>query len=282
MKNRIHFLNTGHSDCIILESNGHFAMIDAGEDNDYPESKPNLKLKGYEDLVCEYLDKHCSMDGQIELDFVLGTHAHSDHIGGFDTVILKDNVTVKKAYLKPYHAEGINTYERTRWDNQEVYDQMKNALVSKSIPIIESFDGHSFKMGEFKITFFNGAYKKSAIKYGENVNSVVTLVECNGFKILLAGDMNYKNGGERKIAKQVGKVDILKVGHHGYTGSTSLIWAKTLKPEYSIVCNWGKRIYPDVKFKLKYIAKSKILCTADTNGIVLEINDRVSFNFNTM
>lgn len=111
-----------------------------GWDNDYPENKPNLKLKGYEDIVYDYLDNNCSTGGQIVLDFVLGTHAHSDHIGGFDTVILKDNVTVKRAFLKPYHAEGINTYERTRWDNQEVYDQMKGALDSKSIPITESFD----------------------------------------------------------------------------------------------------------------------------------------------
>ena len=32
----IYFLNTSSSDAIILQSNGHYAMIDAGEDNDYP------------------------------------------------------------------------------------------------------------------------------------------------------------------------------------------------------------------------------------------------------
>lgn len=41
MNNFIHFLNTGSSDCIIVESNGHFAMIDAGEDSDYPANKPH-------------------------------------------------------------------------------------------------------------------------------------------------------------------------------------------------------------------------------------------------
>lgn len=282
MSNKIHFLNTENSDCIILESNGHFAMIDAGEDNDYPANKPNLNLKGYEDLVCDYLDKNCSINGQITFDFVLATHAHSDHIGGFDTVINKSNVFVNKAYLKPYHAESINIYERTRWDNQEVYDQMKNALIKKKVPIVESFDGESLIMGDFKITFFNGTYHKTITKFGENVNSVVTLVECNGFKILLAGDMNYKNGGERKIAKQVGNIDVLKVGHHGYFGSTSLYWSRMLKPNFSVVCNFEKRIYPDVKFKLKHIAKSKILCTADMNGIVLNITDKLSFAKNIM
>ncbi len=51
MSSAIHFLNTGNSDCIILESDGHFAMIDAAEDNDYPADKPNLNLRGYEKEV---------------------------------------------------------------------------------------------------------------------------------------------------------------------------------------------------------------------------------------
>jgi beta-lactamase superfamily II metal-dependent hydrolase len=28
---RIHFLNTGNSDSILIESNGHFALVDSGE-----------------------------------------------------------------------------------------------------------------------------------------------------------------------------------------------------------------------------------------------------------
>ena len=34
MEGKIHFLNTGHSDCIILESCGKIAMIDSAEDTD--------------------------------------------------------------------------------------------------------------------------------------------------------------------------------------------------------------------------------------------------------
>ena len=51
MKSCIHFLNTGHSDCIILESNSHYAMIDAAEDTDFPPDKPWLNLKGYEQKI---------------------------------------------------------------------------------------------------------------------------------------------------------------------------------------------------------------------------------------
>ena len=125
MNNSIHFLNTGNSDCIILESNGHFAMIDAAEDTEYPPDKPHLKLKGYEEVVCGYLLKNCADENDVvTLDFILGTHCHSDHIGGFDTVINHPNIIVKKAFLKPYHEETIFIMERKRWDNKEVYMQM--------------------------------------------------------------------------------------------------------------------------------------------------------------
>lgn len=58
-KDRIHFLNTGSSDAILLESDGKFAMVDAGEDNDNPRGFKSLDLEGYEDRVLEYIKKSC-------------------------------------------------------------------------------------------------------------------------------------------------------------------------------------------------------------------------------
>ena len=105
----------------------------------------------------------------------------------------------------------------------------------------EDFDNFKMKLGEFDITFLNGTYKKPKFKFGENVNSVVTLIELNGLKALLAGDMNYKNGGEKLIADKVGKVDLLKVGHHGYIGSTS-------SQEYILMCALNLIIFQNLKF----------------------------------
>ncbi|WP_444243937.1 MBL fold metallo-hydrolase, partial [Eubacterium sp.] len=115
MSNAIHFLNTGAGDCIILESNNHFAMIDCAEDTEYPADKPHLKAKGYENEILDYLLKNCADEnGKVNLDFVLGTHAHSDHIGGFDTIISDARINVGKAYLKPYDDKDTFIYERVR------------------------------------------------------------------------------------------------------------------------------------------------------------------------
>lgn len=274
MSNFIHFLNTGSSDCIIIESNGHFAMVDAGEDSDYPANKPHLNYPGYEEEVCNYLLKNCaSPDGMVTLDFVVGTHAHSDHIGGFDTVINHPKIIVKKAYLKPYNEKDIFIYERLSWDNTEVYEQMKNALIENDVEIVENFDELKTMLGDFKVTFYNGKYKKRLVKYGENVNSVVTLLECNGFRSLLAGDLNNKDFDEHRLAGKIGKVDILKVGHHGYPFSSSRKWLKTLLPKYSVVCNFEKKIYPHIKRRLVDEIGTKLFCTADLNGVKFDFDN---------
>ena len=274
MSNFIHFLNTGSSDCIIVESNGHFAMVDAGEDSDYPANKPHLNYPGYEEEVCNYLLKNCaSSDGTVTLDFVVGTHAHSDHIGGFDTVINHPKINVKKAYLKPYNEKDIFIYESLSWDNTEVYEQMKNALIKNNVEIVEDFDELKTTFGDFMVTFYNGKYKKRLVKYGENVNSVVTLLECNGFRCLLAGDLNNKDFDEYRLAEKIGKIDILKVGHHGYPFSSSRKWLKTLSPKYSVVCNFEKKIYPHIKHRLVDEIGTKLFCTADLNGVKFDFDN---------
>ena len=279
---RIHFLNTGHSDCILLESDGHYALIDSGEDSEYPEDRPNLNMQGYEDVVVEYLLKHCAdKDGNVTLDFILGTHSHSDHIGGFDTIILHPQIKVIQAYLREYHADNVFIMERKRWDNQEVYDQMIDALKQTDTPLCQDFNNKFFKLGNFNITFMHGENKKHIVKFGENLNSVVTLVEKNGTKVLLAADMNHRLDDEKRIANIVGKVDLLKIGHHGYPGSNGIMYIKKILPKYAVVTNFKKFVYPHIKLIFKYISHSQLHSTADENGIIADINDNGNIVLNS-
>ena len=266
MEGKIHFLNTGHSDCIILESYGKIAMIDSAEDTDFPKDKPHLNLKGYEDVVVKYL--FSDENGNVNIEFVLGTHCHSDHIGGFDTVINHPNIFVKTAYLKHYNEQNICRFERVRWDNTEVYNQMLDAIKKNNVELVEEFDELKTVLGDFNIEFFNGKSRKRKIKFGENVNSVGTLVTIGKSRAFLAGDINYKAGDEKRIADKIGNVDLLKVGHHGYLYSTSFYWVKKLMPKIAIFCNEMKGVYPDVKYKLENISHSKLYATVDSNGII--------------
>lgn len=271
----IHFLSTGGSDCILLESDGHFALIDCAEDNDNPRNFSGLELTGYEDVVLKYLKEHAADEnGKVRLDFVLGTHAHSDHIGGFDTIISDPDIYVGMAYLKKYDGSNINNHEKDDWDNQEVYDQMVNALEKRNVPLVLNHDGSPFKFGNFTITLFNTEDNKPENKkLGENDQSYGVLVEKNGKKAFLSGDMDNITGDEKRLAPEIGDIDLLKVGHHGYHNSTSSVWLKTLKPEVCVVTNGKGGGNPGTIRRIARIAKAPMLVTGAENGVIAEFTD---------
>lgn len=66
----VHFIDVGQGDSILAESDGRFMLVDAGENDQADTVVSYLKGQGVETL-----------------DYVIGTHPHSDHIGGLDKVI---------------------------------------------------------------------------------------------------------------------------------------------------------------------------------------------------
>ena len=263
----IHFLNTGNSDAILLESCGHFAMVDGGEDTDNPRGFPALDLPGYEQRVLAYLKAHAADEsGKVHLDFIVGTHAHSDHIGGFDTILADPDVTCDRAYLKKYDSSRINDYEIREWDNQEVYDQMIAALRAKNVPVISNPDSKPFALGNFTITLFNTDDPVPTEKVGENDQSFGVLVEKNGTRVFLAGDIDDYTGDETRLAPAIGKVDLLKVGHHGYDGSSSPGFISTLSPRICVFTNTPERPDRGVLASIAEICSPQMLFTAGESG----------------
>lgn len=270
---RIHFLNVGNSDAILLESGGKFALIDAGEDNDNPRGLDNLNMQGYEDYVVDYLNKFCADEnGQIYLEFIIGTHAHSDHLGGFDTVLTQDNVHLERAYLKRYYEDRIKDKEVETWDNKEVYNQTVDAVNAQGAELIQDLKDVSFTFGNFRITLFNGEDPIEGEKVGENENSLAVLVEKDGYKVLLSGDLNNFDGDEKRLAPEIGKVNVLKLGHHGYLGSSTYSYIRTLDPDMAIQTN-NKPANLSVQVIVTMINMTPIYQTADHNGIILDITD---------
>lgn len=277
---KIHFLNTGSSDAILIESNGKFALVDCAEDTDNPRGFAELELDGYEDLVLDYLKKNAvGEDGKVTLEFVLGTHCHSDHIGGFDTIISDKDIIVKCAYLKEYKESQIYDSEVNNWDNKEVYEQMLSALNNKNIPIISQMDSTPFRLGNFTITLLNTVDDNSEGKVGENDNSLGVLIEKNKTRIFLSGDIDNVSGDEDKLAPQIGKVDLLKIGHHSYSHSTTTNWLEQLDPETCVITNDYEKIDWRTVRRITRIAKSPILITGKENGIIAVIGDNGKISY---
>ncbi|MDR1805719.1 MAG: MBL fold metallo-hydrolase [Clostridium sp.] len=272
---KIHFLNTGSSDAILLESDGHFALVDSGEDTDNPTGKENLALEGYEQYVLGYLKEHASnADGKVVLDFVLGTHCHSDHIGGFDTILLDPAVSVGTVYLKAYSTENKNSTELS-WDNLEVYNQMLEAVNTRGFKLVQDIGSRSVTLGNMLVSFYNTEDRK-AISGGENDNSVGTLVEVNGKRVFLAADINNWSGDEKRISKEIGEVDIVKAGHHSHFGSGSVYFGKGLSPQYLVVTSKKAHLINLSNYAI--FARSEYFVTGETGGIIAQLNaDGISF-----
>ena len=270
----IHFLRTGTSDAILLESDGHFAMVDAGEDTDNPRNFPGLELPGFEQEVLAYLKQHAADEtGKVHLDFVLGTHSHSDHIGGFDTIVSDPDVTVDVAYLKPYDASKIRESEIVEWDNQEVYDQMVQALQARGVPIVSDLSGEPFMLGNLTLTMVNTVDPVSKKKVGENDQSLCLLVEKNGTRVFLAADLDNYSGDESRLAPQIGKVDLLKVGHHSYGGSSSAGFIRTLQPRVCVITNNFESADRRTLARFERICQPSFCITGRENGVLAVLGD---------
>ena len=258
---RIHFLSTGAGDAILLESNGHFALVDAAEDYDNPKNNPAYVYDGYEIYVADYVKRVAGG----HLDFAIGTHAHSDHIGGMDTVILDPAITVDRAYLKAYQNDNKYAYEKT-WDNQEMYDDMLAACEERGVELIQDNLNHKeVALGDMKLTFFNGDSNHK----DENENTLGVLVEVSGKRAFLAGDLMNGNGTENRLSKEIGgPLDLLKAAHHGGEGSSTMAFVSRMKPASVVFTNNTDAVYKTVRNRFVAISNSKLMTTGQFGGVL--------------
>lgn len=269
---RIHFLNTANSDCILLESNGHFALVDSGEGNNNPRRKTDYR--GYEKDVLAYIEQYAkAADGTAHLDFILATHYHYDHAGNFTAIINDTLISIEKAYCKKYDAAIATDMERGPWGNEQTYKDIIAALENRGVPVISDLPDEEFAFGDFTLKFINTVTPPELAGKGENSNSVGVLIKKSGKTVFLAADITNDSGLEKIYADEIGDVDILKIGHHGYFGSSSAAFLRKVKPEIAVVTNYLGKIYPNVKWNLTVIAKAPIFSTEHRDGFIVSITD---------
>ena len=201
----VHFIDVGQGDSILAESGGHYLLVDAGENDQV-------------DTVVTYLNEQ----GVKTLDYVIGTHPHSDHIGGLDGVI--EAFDVKKVIMPPV--------EHTTKTFEDVLD----AVADKGLKLTKPRVGDTYPLGDASFTIIapNGDYGDDLnnwsvgirLDYGEN-----RFVMCGDAETPAEADI-LNNGIDLSAS-------VLKAGHHGSSTSTSDAFLDRVNPD-TVVIQCGK------------------------------------------
>ena len=199
----VHYIDVGQGDSILIQVNNKNLLIDAGPQSD----KKNLLSY----LSALNLEK---------LDYVIATHPHEDHIGNMDDVINDYNVLA-------FYAPKVQSTTKT-------FEKMVESLKSKNLKINVIKKGtNSIDLGEnTKVTVLSPT-KDSY----ENLNnySPVIKIQYGKTSFLFTGDAEKDVEKEILATNENISADILKVGHHGSSTSTTKDFLKKVNPSLGVI-----------------------------------------------
>lgn len=163
------------------------------------------------------------------------------------------------------------------------YETLNQTQNTTSTPIFTLGDSMTIE-----IMNYGGDYKDPEHKKPDaNYFSLGVKVSANGKTAFVAGDINNYEGAETKLADQLGHVDILTLGHHGYYGSNTHSYVKKLTPQVMVLAGNYNAI-SDKAFSNGEISTLRTLLEMGNNGVPLyctswyhEKVDALVFNFDS-
>lgn len=211
----INFVDVGQGDCTYIKTpKGKNIIIDGGEGN---SDKYNY---GEKVLLPYLLDKQVS-----RINYLIATHADSDHIGGLFAIL--ENIKVDKVLI------GIQP------EVSEQFEDLEKIAKQKNIEIIFLKAGN--KLTIEKDIYINVLWPIETKLIGENElnnNSLVFKFTYNNFSALFTGDI--EEVAERQMVdvyKEKGILNstLLKVAHHGSKSSSINLFLEEVKPQIALI-----------------------------------------------
>ena len=198
---KVHFIDVGQADAALLISGNSAMLIDGGNVEDSSR-------------IYSYLDRL----GISHLDYIVGTHAHEDHMGGLSGALQKATV-------------GVIYAPRTEND-AKFYQSFKNKVASAGKSITHPDSGTSFNLGSCSVELYCPTYENED---DLNNTSIITKVVCGDTSFLFTGDAEYSE--EHDILSQGYDLSatVLKAGHHGSDTSSSYHFLREVMPEYVVI-----------------------------------------------
>lgn len=245
---KVTFLDVGQADCIIVQSpNGKNMIIDAGNNED-------------SSTVVDYIKKLKIQ----KFDYVIGTHPDEDHIGSLDNVI--NDFSIGKIYM-PKITKTTKTFE-------DVVDVIKKKELKVTAPVA----GSTFKLGETTCTIL----APNSSNYDETNNySIVLKLTYKKNSFLFTGDAEDISEKEMLSKGYDLKADVIKVGHHGSSSSSTEKFIKAVSPKYAIISVGKDNDYGHpAKSTIDRLSVAKIqMFRTDVNGTITATADGKTIKF---
>lgn len=237
---KVHYLDVGQGDSIFIElPNNETMLIDAAESYQSENIINYLKNLNYQ-----------------KIDYVIGTHPHTDHIGGLKDII--NTFEIGKIYM-PKVVSTTKTYESLLMAIKDKNLKINTAKAGTSI-----IDTDALKINILAPT--NSTYTEL------NNYSVVTKITYGTTKFLFMGDAEKLS--ENEIKENV-TADVIKIGHHGSNTSSSIDFIKKVNAKYGIISVGLNNKYnlPKEETITNWENSGTKIYLTSTNGTITAISD---------
>ena len=269
----INMLDVGQGDCVVIRnSNGNVYISDCGSSSVSKVGKyrllPFLKYKGY---------------GKIKGIFI--SHMDEDHMNGIlELMEMAPTEHLQIEYL--FLPESVLLIE----EDQEDLKELSTLASGNGTKIIYLSQGEEIQDGELR---FSCVYPASQeVDYSDfkkedrNNSSLVLLMQYQEFEMLFTGDVEM--AGEHEIVNYVqeltdqslfqdDRIDVLKVAHHGSSGSSCEEFLEAIRPKISLISCGKNNSYghphTETLERLEDCG-TKIFSTVDSGEITLKVYKR--------
>ena len=249
---KVHFLDVGQADCTLIQlPNGEEIMIDAGNTGDA-------------DYIIRYLE-NLQVD---DIEYLILTHPHEDHIGSAEKII--NSLNVNKVYMPDIEATS-NLYKNT----------MLAIENSKCTEIIYAKPG--LMITETQDMKFEILAPKSMYYSELNEYSAVTKLDYLEISFIFTGDAESVSELEMIQGGCDLDSDLLKVGHHGGRTSTSKDFLQAVTPKYSVISCGEDNSYghPHIETLNRLSGIGSEIYRTDKLGTIVAVSDGQSITFSS-
>lgn len=217
-----HFIDIGQGDASLILTDEAAVLVDCGTlDQSY--------------IVLDYVKKYTD-----KIDLFVFSHAHDDHMGGAANII--NSIEVDEVLMTSYASDAV------------FFEKALDAIEEHDVEVTEALPGSTYTEGDVEIKVF------APVKDYEdhNSNSIIMRVEVDGSSVMYTGDAEHRTEKDMLEDYPYGlKSDILKVGHHGSSTSTSEVFLDAVSPAYAVISCGEDNSYGHPHREIKALFKER-------------------------